>query len=514
MYLSLIEDLSASEVVRVKRQILKRLRVEVTAETASRVGIPRASDGTVCYLDGVEHNPLQQQLHFPTPENDWRYLVLCTGKRASKSISDAAEVVCEMAFRRRHIWIVAPTYHLTDNVFRWVWRWVVEQRCFGPDSVESSGTHKSRDRRSIRLKNSIGGSFVEGKSAESPISLMGVPLNLIVLDEAAFVPEMIFSDKLEPNTVDYHARTIFSSTPNGRNWYERYFERGRTIEDRSVGWRSFHCETEANPFIDKEYLESKRRRTSEILWKQNYLGLFEAMAGLVWPDFSHEHVSKGGHLIRPSEFDLSERSHWLGLDIGISHATAGVWGAVDRAGQVIIYRDYCEVESSYGEHADAIRARNSHKLAGGFISPDATRTQPSEKGRQDNARKAFLRRGLPVRPASDNLDLGISVVSEYLRATTLSEGQDPGMLISTECADLVAALQSYVWATDRTGEPTGRPRKKNDDLADALRYLMVARPSHQPARGVRARYGDSGGIEVPVSAMRKYGDIYIPGGFG
>jgi len=510
VYLSLIEDLTPEEVYSVKRRILSRLRVEVTEETAARVGIPRRSDGTVSYLDGVYKNPFQERIHFPDPSNDWRYQVVCTGKRFSKSITAGAEVVTESAFRKRHIWIVAPTYHLTDNVYRWVWKWIVEQRCFGPDSIEKASW--TRDLRYIKLKPALGGSIIEGKTAESPISLMGTPLNLIVLDEAAFVPETIWSDKLEPNTLDYHGRTLFTSTPNGKNWYEKYYQRGQTKDTRSKGWQSFNAPTSANPFIDPVWLGSKRHEITEVLWKQNYLGLFESLAGMVYPDFLAKHHTEGGHLIQPSEFVLADRTHYLGIDIGVGHPTAGVWGAVDRKGQVILYRDYLDVQPSYGEHADSIRAHNTYPLAGAFISHDASRTQKTEKGKKkDNALKAFRRRGLPVRPANSDVDLGISVVNEYIRGTLLTEGTNPGMLISTECVDLIEAKGNYIWGQTRDGESTGKPRKKDDDLDDAERYLLVDRPIFQPAVSA-PRYGNSGGIEVPASAMQKYGDVYIPGG--
>lgn len=513
MYLNLVEDMSLEDVYAVKRRILSRLRVDVPEETAARVGIPRARDGSICYMDGVEKNPLQMRVHFPSPEEDWQYLILCTGKRASKSISDAAEATCELAFRGRRVWVVAPSYHLTRNVFSHVWKWVVEQRCFGPDSIEYA--HNTRDRIDIKLKAGLGGSIIEGKSAESPISLMGVPVHLLILDEAAFVEEHIWLDKLEPNTIDYRARTLFSTTPNGRNWIEKYSLRGLTKDTRDAGWGFYNCSTSSNPFIDPTWLESKRRQTPDLLWSQNYLGKFESLAGVVWPDFLAKDISEGGHLISPSGFNLKDRTHGIAIDIGIQHPTAAVWGAADTKGDVIIYRDYLACESSYGEHADTIRSLNTYPLAYGFISPDAVRTTPTERGKKsrDNAMKAFKRRGLPLRPANNDVDFGLSVVSEYLRASIFSESADPKIHISTECVDLIDALGSYIWDTTRAGDPKNHPRKKDDDLSDALRYLMVARPSFQPPV-VGPRYGDAGGIFVPRENVRRYGDIFIPGEVG
>jgi len=508
MYLNLVEDMSLEDVYAVKRRILSQLRVEVPESTAARVGIPRASDGSICYLDGVEKNPLQQRVHFPDDRDDWRYMVVCTGKRGSKSITAAAEAVCELAFRSRHLWAVAPSYHLTRNVFRWVWKWVVEQRCFGPDSIEYC--HNTRDRIDIRLKSALGGSIIEGKSAESPNSLMGVPVHLIVLDEAAFVEENVWLDKLEPDTLDYHGRTLFTSTPNGRNWYEKYSLRGQTKDTRESGWRFYTAPTTSNPFIDPEWLESKRWQVPELLWKQNYMGLFEALAGLIWPDFSPKHASDGGHLLNPADFDLKDRTHGIAIDVGIQHPTAAVWGATDQKGDVVIYRDYSACESSYGEHADAIRDLNTYPLSYGYISPDASRTQPTERNRKkDNAMKAFRRRGLRVRPANNDVDLGISIVSEYLRASQFSECVDPKVHISTECTGLIEALGCYIWDTTRSGEPKNCPRKKDDDLLDAFRYLMVSRPGYQSPN--IPRYGDAGGIYVPPQQVSDYGDIFIPG---
>lgn len=167
-----------------KRFIFSEIRVEINPGEF------------ITYAEGVEQHPGQIQIHF----GNWRYYVADWARRVGKTISASAEVLITLAQPNKRIWIVAPNYELTDRVFDYVWKWVVQDRIFeklgfGENCIVAKS--KSANRRYIET---AWGSFVQGKSADSPDSLVGEQLDLIVFDECARCMEFIWTDNLEACT--------------------------------------------------------------------------------------------------------------------------------------------------------------------------------------------------------------------------------------------------------------------------------------------------------------------------
>ena len=44
--------------------------------------------------------------------------------------------------------------------------------------------------------------------------------------------------------------------------------------------------------------------------------------------------------------------------------------------------------------------------------------------------------------------------------------------VTPDSDNLIKELQGYVWDTDRQGNPTGKPIKKNDHAIDAVVYFI------------------------------------------
>ena len=62
-------------------------------------------------------------------------------------------------------------------------------------------------------------------------------------------------------------------------------------------------------------------------------------------------------------------------------------------------------------------------------------------------------------------------VIDGIQAVTLLAEQGR-LLVMEQCKDLIAEWQSYEWQEDRYGFAKEVPRKENDDLLDALRYVV------------------------------------------
>lgn len=446
-------------------------------------------------------------VHFP--EKPWHYICCPWGRRSGKTLAAAVEIVVELGLPETRTWIVAPNYELTDRVFDYVYDWVVRRDIFrdifGEGSVAKAS--KTKDQRYIEMR---WGSFVKGKSADSPDSLVGDQLDLIVFDECARVHEGIWLENLEPTTIDRKGRVIFISTPRGLNWFWKYYQRGLSPDTQEKGWSCVQFKTAENPWVDNEWLRSKQMETPEAVWEQEYEGSFTSQSGLVWPDF-RDMPFPDGHVFNPAEVEFDNTfTYYRAIDIGWRHPTACLWGAVDRDNNVWIYREYEEQNVVHEVHAEAIAALTAEKVAVTYISPDAKRKNPMlRKGSPEDklcALDIYRRAGVYAKPASDNVNAGIATVAKYLRSTLQDSSQHPKLLISKECPRLKRALQNYIFheiQTSKSVDAPDRPRKYKDDLPDAFRYLLAPSPRY------RAFWLEDLEME-PEMPMRREGVASVP----
>jgi hypothetical protein len=448
----------------------------------SKLRVDRGKKGLVPYTP----HDAQMEVHFPA--SPWTYAVLPWGARSGKSVSAAAEIVGESSLPKTRNWIVAPTYVLADKVFDYVYEWIVLQQVLDDPLLLGRGSvvraSRTKDQRRIELSN---GSWIEGKSADSPNSLVGEQLDLIVFDECARCDEKIWLEYLEARTLDRRGRTMFISTPRGFNWFRAYYFRGQDPEMKKKGWMSKNMKTIDNPFLDKDFIERKRSETPEAIWKQEYEGDFSSMAGLVWPDYRDtlwRLDGPKGHLYDPKEVDLDDATWYRAIDIGTRHPTACLWGAVTREQDLFISREYEATNPIHEVHAESITALTSEKIATTYISPDARRKSGITTSHQQQLcpMDIYKRAGIYARPASDNVSAGISEVARYLRATLEDSPAHPRVFISRECSKLRESLQSYIYhetLTSREIDAPDRPRKYKDHLPDAFRYLLATTPRYR-----------------------------------
>lgn len=117
------------------------------------------------------------------------------------------------------------------------------------------------------------------RSADNPDSLRGEGLNLLVMDECAFIQEAAWTEALRPALSDRLGRAVFISTPKGRNWFWRAWQRGL---DGNNDWRSWQLPTADNPYIDAGEIESAKAELPELTFEQEYLAQFLESEGAVF----------------------------------------------------------------------------------------------------------------------------------------------------------------------------------------------------------------------------------------
>ncbi len=116
-------------------------------------------------------------------------------------------------------------------------------------------------RTMIQLSN--GSRIVALPCGPDGASLRGYTANLVVMDEAAFMPEDVIASVIFPMLATTNGAAVMLSTPWGR---DHIFYRGF----KSPNYWSQHVRAEECPRISKEFLEEQRRDIGELRYKMEY----------------------------------------------------------------------------------------------------------------------------------------------------------------------------------------------------------------------------------------------------
>lgn len=242
-------------------------------------------------------------------ESDARFKVLACGRRWGKTLLGSLACVVT-ALNGGRAWWVAPTYPIAS----------IGWRAIKNLSRQIPGTEKSETDRRVTFPT---GGWVQVRSADNPDSLRGEGLDLVVLDECAFIREEAWTASLRPTLSDRQGNALFISTPKGRNWFWRAWLRGQQGEE---GWQSWWFPTESNPYIDKDEIEEARRTLPDLYFRQEYMAEFIEDAGAVFrrvvdaatateldgPEDGHQYVfgvdwAKSGDFTAITVMDIDEK---------------------------------------------------------------------------------------------------------------------------------------------------------------------------------------------------------------
>ena len=231
-----------------------------TTKTPGRLSL----DKRALFRDlGYEPHPGQLEVHMsPAPRR-----VLVCGVRWGKTTVGVMEAIaalmqpCDESMG----WVVGPDHFTADRILKKVQ--VKLEKYLAHRIVEIDNR-----RHRIVVRNLGGGlSVVEGRSADSPHSLLGEGLSWLVADEAARLKEEIWAEYLSPRLIDHDGWALLASTPRGPGWYHRLFARGQGEDPAYESWSRPSAD---NPLLDAEAIEHERERLPEQTFVQEYLGRF------------------------------------------------------------------------------------------------------------------------------------------------------------------------------------------------------------------------------------------------
>ena len=187
--------------------------------------------------------------------------VLSMGRRWGKTVLGGTVCGNALAQHGRVAWI-APTYKNT----RTMWRWLLLATS---SDVKAKRMTVSRSDRTIETNR---GGFLGIFSGDNIDSVRGEAFHLVVVDEAARIPETAWSDAIMPTLADYGGDAILISTPKGKNWFYHEWLRGADRNSEIASWTA-PTGNNPNPNIKRAFQLAKDR-VPEDTYKQEWLAEF------------------------------------------------------------------------------------------------------------------------------------------------------------------------------------------------------------------------------------------------
>lgn len=263
----------------------------------------------------------------------FRHLV--AGRRGGKTLSAAWEVL----FYALHPREFHRDAHGTESdKSLWIWMLAKDYPTGFPalttllDVMGQAGLIKGRDfhynKTERRIEFIESGTIIQFKTADDPQSLRGAGLDILWIDEAAFIDAVDAYLVATPALADREGLVITTTTPHGKNWFYEEFFAGPALTDE-MQFRVEYTSID-NPYFSRKRWEYYRSRYHPIMFKQEFMAAFDAFTGIAlhgdwlkyWvvgnPDMQTTDVSVGQHFNK--ETGTYKLRIFLGIDPAISQA--------------------------------------------------------------------------------------------------------------------------------------------------------------------------------------------------
>lgn len=189
--------------------------------------------------------------------------------------------------RRAEFWIVGPEYSDAEKEFRVLYDTLKKMNA----NFDQPGTYYSPAGGQLSLSMFDGAFQVHTKSAKLPTTLVGEALEGVIFAEAAKVKPIVWPKFIRPMLADYRGWAVFTSTPEGKNWFYENHKRG--LDPAQKDWWALRAPSWANPVLfpegrmDPEILSLEGSMSAE-KFKQEIGAEFTEFVGRVFKDFDEE----------------------------------------------------------------------------------------------------------------------------------------------------------------------------------------------------------------------------------
>ena len=277
--------------------------------------------------NGYAPHYYQSLFHANTNEDKLtRFRHLVAGRRGGKTLSAAWEVLFYCLFPEQ---FHKDARGRDDSSPLWVWATSKDYKVLRPalltlrKVITEAGLSIGKDVKENRGAMTFefpNGSLIEFKSSDDPQSLRGAGLDILWMDEAAFIRSEEPWQVMRPALSDKQGLLITTTTPDGKNWFYDEFWNKDSLADPNQGrveYRSID-----NPYFPKSEWEYTRQRYHPLLFAQEYMAAFDSMAGR---DLAGEWLKYYSDEDLPREPDgsLEKLRKYIGVDPAVSMSGKG-----------------------------------------------------------------------------------------------------------------------------------------------------------------------------------------------
>ena len=316
------------------------------------------------------------------------------------------------------------------------------------------------------------GSTVSFKSVDSGWEkFQGTAKHLIAFDEE---PEEKVWNECRMRVISTKGDIIVAMTPlHGMSFmYDKVYEPWILGSIPKSENECFVASIKDNPYIDLGEIKRVEDGFYDEEREARMEGRFVEFAGLIYKEFDPQ-----VHLVK--RFTIPH--NWIkirGLDPGLNNPTAVVWLAIGPDDECFIYDEYYQTDRTIKEFATEIKAQSGGaKISYTIIDPAACSRNPAHPELK-SVREEYARHGIWTQPGNNDVSFGINSVKELLR-TNPKSGR-PKLFIFDDLRNIKKEMVRYRWDTHlhhaETKNPKEKPKKVQDHLMDALRYVIASNP--------------------------------------
>lgn len=273
--------------------------------------------------------------------NDKRFWVHIAARRTGKSYAAAILAFAKLLEPNQQVMVVAPNFSLSSIIWDYV-----------TDLIKKMDIEVDRFNQKDKIVKLINGSIFRLLSANNRDSLVGRAANLLIIDEAAIIPDdEYYIRDLRPALSTFRdSRCLWISTPRGKdNYLYSYYLRGQDPEFEDWGsalftWRS-------NPLLSEKDVNEAKHSMTRALYAQEYECDWTTTEAQIY-----EFIDMEKHLGSYKDNIFTEV--FAGLDIGYRDENAFVVVGTDGKNYYILDQ-YISKECTTSELASVIQEKIS-----------------------------------------------------------------------------------------------------------------------------------------------------------
>jgi hypothetical protein len=280
-------------------------------------------------------------------------------------------------------------------------------------------------------------------------------------------------------------RLICLSTPFGKRgfFYDCWVKGG-------ADWHRIEIPASQVPRFSADFLAKERRALGESWYRQEYCCSFEALEGLVYPDFARCVVPGLPSHLGPEGLAVKGLPLVGGIDFGFRNPFAAVWGLHDRDGILWLTGEHYSREKPL-----AFRAAH--------LPPNVTwYADPSGAG--DIAQLCCA--GFKVRAGDNDIRPGIAAVRARLENGSLR-------VLAGACPNLLAEAGLYRYGPATDNARCENPVDEYNHALAALRYLISKLDARLMARFRKSATQEPTDPDQPApdqaAAPQRYADKWL-----